>query len=302
LLRRTRRQRVFAEIHAPALLPRRPRRPLRLDFTLLTRTVLYCGIALLLLAGFFAARWLFLRGTAAPTVAPTPLPSATPAPTPSAIPPTATFTPAPTLRPTRTPAPTSNARSSSPNGWTPVLVDAFDDNASNWPVSDTADEWGSVERAISDGIYRWRVTARRSVARWCTPDNASVADFYLMVDARRVSGPEDADYGLVFRHTEGNYYLFSIRDSGYYRFNLWYEFAWTPVIDWTETTAIRAGEVNHLVVVGQGITFTFSINAIEVATVGDAQFSAGDVGLAVALTTPGDALFEFDNFELRELR
>ena len=239
---------------------------------------------------------------AKPTTSPTPLPSVTPRPTPSVVPPPSTFTPVPTSLPTHIPPATSSAPPASPVGWPPLLVDTFDANTNNWPVNNAADEWGSLERAISDGIYRWHVTARRSVGRWCTPDDARAQDFYLAVDARRVSGPEDADYGLVFRHTEGSYYLFSIRDNGYYRFNLWHEFAWTPVIDWTQTTVIRAGEVNHLVVVGQGITFTFSINAVEVAVAGDAQFSEGEVGLAVALTTPGDALFEFDNFELREPR
>ncbi len=299
LLRRTQRRRAFTEVHAPALLPRRLKRPLRLDFTLLTRALLYGGIALVLVGGFFAARWLFQRGPAPPTAAP-PLPSVTPRPTPSVLSPT--VTPLPTSSPTRIPTATAARPSSAPSGWPPVVVDTFDDNANNWPATEFADEWGSLAREVADGVYRWRVTARHSVARWCTPDDARAEDFYLAVDARRVSGPEDADYGVVFRHTEGSYYLFSIRDNGYYRFNLWHEFAWTPVIDWTETTAIRAGEVNHLVVVGQGITFTFSINAVEVAMAGDAQLAEGEAGLAAALTTPGNALFEFDNFELREPR
>lgn len=299
LLRQKQRQRSFAEVHAPALLPRRRARPLRIDLTLLTRALVYIGGAALLLGGFFAARWLFFSGGNAPSAPP--IPTLTPQPTLRAIFPTATAIPVPTATPTRAPTLTPTARRT-PAGWSPELLDTFDDNAHNWPVSNVTDAWGSLERIISEGVYRWEVTAQQSVARWCTPDDAGAKDFYLAVDAQRVSGPKDADYGVVFRHTEGNYYLFSIRDNGYYRFNLWNNFAWTPVIDWTETTTIRAGASNHLVVVGQGITFTFSINDTEVAVAVNEQLAEGEAGLAVAITTPGDAVFEFDNFELRAPR
>jgi len=180
-----------------------------------------------------------------------------------------------------------------------VLTDEFDDNANNWPVTDYADDWGSVTRVITDSVYRWAVTADQSVGRWCMPDIDTVSDFYLTVAAQRASGPEDAAYGLVFRQADGNYYLFSIRDDGYFRFSLWYGFEWLAEIDWTQTTVIHSGEVNRLSVVAEEAHFIFSINDEQVAEADNDQLRRGESGLAVMFLTPGEGVFEFDHFELR---
>ncbi len=47
------------------------------------------------------------------------------------------------------------------------------------------------------------------------------ADYMVSVEVQRLSGPESAAYGLVLRHTEGSYYLFSVRDDGYFLLSLW---------------------------------------------------------------------------------
>ena len=155
-----------------------------------------------------------------------------------------------------------------------------------------------MSRVIADGVYTWEINAVQSVGRWCTLEITPTADFYLMVDARRVKGPPDAGYGLVFRHRDGNYYLFSIRDDGFFNFNLWYDFTWNAIIDWTGTLAIRPGEVNQLAVLAEGTQFTFSINGETVATAEDAQLADGEVGLSVLLITPGEATFTFERFRL----
>ncbi|MBN1877921.1 MAG: protein kinase [Anaerolineae bacterium] len=224
------------------------------------------------------------------------------------IPVTATITPTPTASPssipfTPSPSPTLRPTSLAPGmseGWSQVLVDAFTDNAHDWIVTEYADDWGTVKRTIANGTYRWEITAFQSVGRWCMPEMGIVSDFYLTVEAHQVSGPEDAAYGLVFRHSEGNYYLFSVRGDRHFRFSLWAGYTWIPIIDWTETFAIQVGEVNRLTVIGEGDHFTFYINEQQVADVNNDQLTRGECGLSVLLATPGDAVFEFDNFELRE--
>jgi hypothetical protein len=227
--------------------------------------------------------------TTATAISTTPETGGTPSPDPSAVP---TETPAP--RPTEVPATVSTV----PAGWTLAFSDDFNDNAHEWVVGSYEDDWGAVTRVITDGLYTWDIVAARSVGRWCMPTITSTTDFYLTVDARRVVGPLDASYGLVFRHSDGNYYLFSIRDDGFFNFNLWHNFTWRAVIDWTGTLAIRPGEVNQLAVLAEGTHFTLSINGTTVAEAEDTQLAAGEMGLSVLFITPGDAVFTFDGFEV----
>lgn len=249
------------------------------------------------LIGMAGQRWLNARAgaTPAPELSTPPVAApetaAAPSPTVSAIP---TEIPTPTPRPTNTPA----AIVAAPVDWALAFSDDFNDNAHEWVVGSYADAWGTMTRVITDGLYTWEMTAVQSVGRWCMPEITPTTDFYLTVDARRVSGPLDASYGLVFRHNNGNYYLFSIRDDGFFNFNLWYGFTWSAVIDWTGTLAIRPGEINQLAVLAEGTRFTFSINGEQVAEAEDAQLAEGEAGLSALLITPGDAVFTFERFRL----
>ncbi|MBN2394583.1 MAG: protein kinase [Anaerolineae bacterium] len=213
----------------------------------------------------------------------------TPSPDASAIP-----TETPTPRPTNTPP----AVATVPSGWTLAFGDDFTDNTHDWVVGSYEDDWGAVTRVISDNLYTWNITAARSVGRWCMPEIDPVADFYLTADARRVSGSLDASYGVVFRHNAGNYYVFSIRDDGFFNFNLWHNFAWRAVIDWTGTTVIRPGAVNQLAVLAEGAHFTLSINGTRVAEAEDEQLAEGEMGLSVLLITSGNVEFTFEHFEV----
>ena len=230
-----------------------------------------------------------IPATTATTTSVAPDSSDTPSPDPSVIP-----TETPTPRPTNTPAAVSAALTN----WTLTFSDDFSDNVHEWTIGSYEDDWGTVARVITDNLYTWDITAARSVMRWTKPEIAPVADFYLTVDARRVSGPLDASYGVVFRHNAGSYYLFSIRDDGFFNFNLWYNFAWRAVIDWTGTLAIRPGEVNQLAVLAEGTQFTLSINGTTVAEAEDAQLAEGEMGLSVLFITPGNAVFTFERFEV----
>ena len=260
------------------------------------------GIVVLSIAGVLgvAGRTL-LDGAARATVSL----EVTPVPTVDALPvllSTSVVVVTPTSGPTRSLDPTP-ARVPLPPPVTDgarLLSDAFDDNVNNWVVGEYADDWGAVSRAIAEGVYTWNISAIQSVSRWCTPEIPAAANLYLVVDAQRVSGPVDASYGLVFRHSEGSYYLFSVRDDGFFSFNVWYGFAWEAVIDWTGTFAIRPGDVNRLAVQAEGSQFVFYINDEPVSEAENGVLASGESGLSVLLATPGDAVFVFDNFEISE--
>ncbi|MGC9348915.1 MAG: serine/threonine protein kinase [Anaerolineae bacterium] len=190
-----------------------------------------------------------------------------------------------------------------PSGWQIVIDDAFETNANGWIVSEFEDDWGSMTREVVEGTYRWEIAASQAVGRWCTPeldgDGRDVGEFYVSVDAQRVSGPESAAYGLILRHVEGSYYLFSVRDDGYFQFNLWYGYAWQPLLDWTQTTVVQPGEANRLTVLVQDGEFEFYINDTFVGKAENNQLPEGEVGLSISTAaTEGTAVFIFDDFEL----
>ncbi len=183
---------------------------------------------------------------------------------------------------------------------TAIISDTFDSNVYHWPITDHQDNWGSIVREVTEGMYVWKVEAEQDVGRWCLPDNDSyAANFHLSVDIRRLSGPPNIAYGLIIRHTEGMYYVFSARDDGYFRFSLWQGYDWITIIDWTETLSIRSGEINHLEVIAKDSVFEFYINGIFIAEAVDQEIPAGDNGLStIVLSNPEITTLEFDNFVL----
>lgn len=191
----------------------------------------------------------------------------------------------------------------SPSGWQIVVDESFSDNRNGWLVSEHKDDWGTTSRQIVDGAYRWTINAAQAVGRWCTPelrdDAGNVSNLHASVDAQRLSGPVTAAYGMILRHVQGSYYVFNVRDDGYYQFSLWYGYEWLPIIDWTQTAAIRTGDVNRITVRAVGTRFELFINNERIAAVDNDQIDRGEVGLSISTAaTDGDAVFVFDNFTL----
>jgi len=187
------------------------------------------------------------------------------------------------------------------SNWPVVFGDTFDSNANDWATGDYSDERLTGSREIIDGKYHWEADALDGVIWWSVPDVASVSDFYLAVNAQRVSGVTDGQYGVIFRRADrDNYGLFKIEDSQYYKFSVRSEGEWDTVIDWTETSAIRPVGVNRLAVIGEGSNFSFYINDEFVGEIDEGRLSSGTMGLAIELLDAKDAaVFEFDDLEVR---
>jgi hypothetical protein len=185
--------------------------------------------------------------------------------------------------------------------WPVVLSDPFGPNVNDWPVGDYSDARVTGNRLVTGGTYRLQAEALDGVIWWSIPDIDSVSDFYLTTEARRVSGVEDGQYGVILRRADrDNYGLFKIEDSQYFKFSVRHEGEWDTVIDWTEASAIHPGEVNRLTVIAEGSHFTFYINDEYVGEADDDRLTRGQSGLAIELLDAGDAAtFEFDNFEVR---
>jgi hypothetical protein len=181
-----------------------------------------------------------------------------------------------------------------------ILQDTFDSNKNNWQVKQSDDEYALTSYEISNGNYTWDATAHKPFIGWVTASSKSVSDFYLSVEIKQTSGPDSADYGVIFREdTDSNFYYFGINDQGQYVLYLYLQ-DWSTLIDWTQSELIQPGEINRITMLGEGSHFILFINDQYLTDITDDSIKAGTTALAVELAAENDhAMFQFDNFELR---
>lgn len=219
--------------------------------------------------------------------------------TPASLPTLTVGTP-PTL-PTATPNATEQAilaQLAAAKQWPPVLTDWTDDNPHSWQTGARAFGTVSLNRSIKGDKYLWEIKKGEGGTPNAVPDMAPVADFYASVDARRLSGPGNTEFILVFRSGSDSAYGFQVLDEG--RFVV-YEYGSNmpkEIVYLTETKAIRPGEMNRLAVLAQGKRLLFFINDQFVGEAVSA-LTGGSIGLSVGLGDNEQAVVEYSNFVLR---
>jgi len=235
-----------------------------------------------------------------------PSPTLTPSQTPTSTP---TFTPTATNTPTPTPNMTAtvqvqNAQAtaeSALNNWKVILTDTFDSNENDWLIKENSDsEYANTTYEIKDGTYQWHTTSHKSFIGWVRATLDPVGDFHASVDVKQLSGPDSADFGIMFREDDNsNFYYFGVSEYGQYVLYLYYE-DWITLIDWTETDLLHSREANRLTVIGEGSHFIFFINDQYLTEITDDRIGEGTVALGIEVEgSDVQADFEFDNFELR---
>lgn len=192
--------------------------------------------------------------------------------------------------------PVSALLSASPTGTAnPVLFqDDFSDKSSGWSVLYTSDTLIGYDQ----GRFRF-LLGRPGIRSWSTP-RLYLEDVKMIVDATKLSGPDDNEYGLICRYQDdNNFYSLVISSNGYYGISKMKNGKPSPLgADGMQVSqAIRQGnDTNHLQAACQGAILTLWINDEKVLEVQDFDFAKGDVGLlAGAAETPGLDV-TFDNF------
>jgi hypothetical protein len=122
----------------------------------------------------------------------------------------------------------------------------------------------------------------------------------LEVDARKVAGPDNNDFGAVVRYRdEDNYYMVRITSDGYYGVWKQVDGEWETLVDWDTSPHINQGEsTNHLTLIAQGPNFSFYVNGEHLVDVVDASFAEGDIGLLAGAFDEAGARIHFDNLEV----
>ena len=225
--------------------------------------------------------------TATPTSTPTPLPTLTPVPTPT---PTATSTPPPTptatITATRTPLPPTATPTPRPPSATPAPV-ALVTDFSNWT---TAPNDTTIRRTYNAGTGEYLLEMLIEGYSTTSTAGQKAADFNVSMEVRRIGGPDNIVYGLVFRQqdrpsgkTNSDQYRFLIAPKGLFAcFRDSADGKALGIIEWTEAPGIiQVGAApNTLGAVCKGSTLQLLINGQEVAVVPDADLvKAGSIGI-----------------------
>lgn len=194
----------------------------------------------------------------------------------------------------------ASAELTSASAWPVVFTETFDNNDHNWPIEPDEGELVNMSFAIDGGVYRMSAETYESFIYWACPDGTEVGDFYLSLEARRISDFSGGNFGVTFGFaSEENYFLFRVDDSGWYTLEHLQEGAWITLLPWTETTLLVLDDWNTIEMIAQGENLTFFINH-EFAASAQVGFFLGSVGIVVGLYDPGaQASFEFDNFVLQ---
>jgi hypothetical protein len=195
----------------------------------------------------------------------------------------------PTLTPTSIPDPTPILGSL-------LLEDSFDNNEYGWSTGEVDSEYWEGSREIADGKYTWTVDRSFGAISWEYPNMDTIRDFYVSVEAQRVSGYYDTCYGIYFRGSQVQCYLFFVCGDEYGVLSLDDE-DWQNLILWNESEKIRPGK-NTLAVAGREGRFDFYINGAVVDNITDSRFKSGCGGMAIRMKPGAKATFEFDNFKV----
>jgi hypothetical protein len=181
--------------------------------------------------------------------------------------------------------------------WPEAFYDTFKSNALGWATGPDNDEYASGRQTISGGKYMWEAKAKKDVSWWTWSKYRAITDFYLSLEIRQL---KDGWGGVIFRYKdEDNFYKFSICNSGSYRFSSQYKGAWVNLGSGGTSAIIRSSETNRITIIGEGSHFLFFINDRFVREFNDDKIQSGKVGLVIDLNKNEEALFEFDNYELR---
>jgi hypothetical protein len=180
-----------------------------------------------------------------------------------------------------------------------LLQDDFSSTSSGWDRVNIAGE-GITD--YENDQYRILVETSQTDV-WANP-GLDFTDTVIEVEATKVGGSDDNDFGLICRYQDTqNFYFFIISSDGYYGVGKVENGSQAQIdgegMDFSD--AIKQGNVtNDLRVDCIGDQLTLYANGTRLSSVTDSTFSSGDVGLlAGTFSEPGTDIL-FDNFVVRQ--
>jgi hypothetical protein len=146
---------------------------------------------------------------------------------------------------------------------------------------------------------RYRVTVNSPNADFWTNPGLYFTDVLIDVDAGKIGGPDDNDFGILCRYQDTeNFYFLIISSDGYYGIGKVQE-GKQELLEPPQmyhSDFIFTGETpNHLQAECNGSRLALAVNGVLIAETTDSTFQEGDIGLIVgSFDVPGVDIW-FDN-------
>lgn len=204
--------------------------------------------------------------------------------------------------PVATPVPTTVPTVQATETQVPQLItleDDFSNPKSGWDRGADSDaEWG-----YQDGEYRILVHAEDMTVWANTHERYELANLVMVVEARRVAGPLDNQYGVIVRYQDrANFYLFTVSSDGQYAVQMLRDDNWEDLVEWAPSPVINQGEgTNVLRVEAQGPEMRFLVNGELVCVVQDSTIGSGSIGLAAGSFVEAGVEVRFDGLLVQQV-
>ncbi len=179
-----------------------------------------------------------------------------------------------------------------------LFQDDFSSSQSGW--SDLyRDETGMTD--YDQGGFRIQVL-EANFDYWANP-NLNFTDTVIEVDAKKIGGPDDNDFGVICRYSGvDDFYFLIVTSDGYYGIGKYTDGNQSLIgtENLFETDKVLAGDATNKVKAEcVGSTLRLYVNGTLLHEVTDTDHSSGDVGLiAGTFDQPGTDIL-FDNFVVR---
>ncbi len=175
-----------------------------------------------------------------------------------------------------------------------LFQDDFSDPNSGWDrvsVDDGITDYG-------DGVYRIFVNTVNSDV-WANP-GLDFSDARVEVDATKVGGDDNNDFGVICRYQDAeNYYFFIISSDGYYGIGKVSGGA-QQLIGMESMppseVILQGGATNHMRADCIGSKLSLYVNGEFLDQYEDSDFASGDVGLLAGSIDAAGTDIHFDNF------
>ena len=188
--------------------------------------------------------------------------------------------------------------------WQVVLCEEFNDNQNGWEVETQDNPYARYTSAIDHGKFVVDYTAKgfagyqKTALTWFTIGEEK--DFILSITGLMESDFRDASWGIAFRGSEESFYLFSIMNNGKYKFEIYEDRNWVPLITAKSYNGIKLGEENTVRIEAGGQDFYFSINGVMVNRFNGALLEGNQILLVVSAKEGVSAKFTFDDVVMQK--
>ncbi len=183
------------------------------------------------------------------------------------------------------------------------FIDRFNNNAEEWLIVSSDDEFMSGSVSITRGVYLWNIQEVKKTFVWWSDfrEGDEFKDFDIYVDTKIVDKePGDACSGFIFRADSGDRekgsYVFAVCSGSNFYVSYYKGDEWKPILRGTYSRAIRNSDWNRLEIKARGNDFNFTINNDAVFEMTDDRQPKGGLALYVEVNEKRPVSISFDNF------